>query len=238
MTSPPGDAAAEPQHAAKKPERARGRDGARFWELWTWGFCGDLVALANRQELNEHDAAYLMPKCDYIQRSAAEFDACYERLQVGRLLHNHACGARCPGERGPVALPWPLHSSAPQGIYTPQLVQLWHDQALPAPIPLSHARKHRMPRHVSGPRRLPRVPAVLSPRSLACSTPRSGRCASCTGGRWRWVRSTPRLRSPSGNGHGTGSRCTDSRAVVQTAEPCKGLRGWADCAQRSGCWPE
>ena len=91
MTGPPGNAAADPPPAAAKPERARGRDGARFWELWTWGFCSDLVQLANKQGLTEHDATYLMPKRDYVQRSAAEFDACYQRLQVGWVVPCMLC---------------------------------------------------------------------------------------------------------------------------------------------------
>lgn len=105
MTGPPGDAAADPPPAAAKPERARGRDGARFWELWTWGFCSDLVQLANKQGLTEHDATYLMPKRDYVQRSAAEFDACYQRLQVGWVV---PC---CEQPSMQLAAPWLVCSS-------------------------------------------------------------------------------------------------------------------------------
>lgn len=105
MTGPPGDAAADPPPAAAKPERARGRDGARFWELWTWGFCSDLVQLANKQGLTEHDATYLMPKRDYVQRSAAEFDACYQRLQVGWMV---PC---CEQPSMQLAAPWLVCSS-------------------------------------------------------------------------------------------------------------------------------
>lgn len=62
--------------------RRRGRDGARWWELVTFGWCGGLIVTANKRPLVEDDATYLMPSSEKTDILANEFEARYQAVKA------------------------------------------------------------------------------------------------------------------------------------------------------------
>ena len=60
----------------------RGLARANFWNIVTFGWCADLISLANKGALAADDAAYLAPDSDRADSLARSFDVAYAKLKV------------------------------------------------------------------------------------------------------------------------------------------------------------
>jgi hypothetical protein len=55
---------------------------ANLWSRMTFNWSGDLVREANKRDLKEGDASYLMAQRDMADQTSREFDEMYARLKV------------------------------------------------------------------------------------------------------------------------------------------------------------
>ena len=73
------------QHPVDHPSEQVDRSAyssASLWSRVTFGWSVDLVREANKRELKQGDACYLMPTSEKACKASMEFDEAYGRLKV------------------------------------------------------------------------------------------------------------------------------------------------------------
>lgn len=60
----------------------RGRGRANCWEITTFGWCSELISIANKGPLAANDAAYLAAQPDKAATLARSFDEAYAKFKV------------------------------------------------------------------------------------------------------------------------------------------------------------